>query len=778
MSSFSMEKAGNDPAHTQEVSSMTTNVIHGTGFIESESPQVENVVPGKAVYHQTMPKNDLGQFLTRLTPITSFTLSSSDSALTFNLSGFDPWAAFLANPAITDKTNNFTYIRGTLELYFMVAVPGNCYGSYVASALPNGGPVTTSSARCGHFLVANNCMQVDHWARVDCADSQNLVLQLPFLWPYDYALLPYGPVDSWRVYFTCLSPLQTSIPGGVASGNVKVYARCLDDVELVVPHLQGKHSGRLTANKMMATHAPEVHKSLTGASSKLDKVAKVADKLSGVPVIGPYAGTAAKAAHAASKVASWFGFTRDEAESTIISVANRSVSNLARCDGDDASEMAALTIGNSISIDPTLSSTQSSEDCMSTTSLFARWTIIDTFTWSASALVGEELWSTPVTPNIVVGDASSFVMTPMGWFGMPFKFWRGSLEYMIILPVSKLHRGTFQLAWLPLNSVATGDIANITLNAIVDVSAGGEHTFIVGYARDKPFVENRIMLDGTVQNYDFTNGRLVLRVVNPLQSQSATASVTGVVLVRGCNDLEYAVPRADYWFPTPGAPTIAPFSQSLVYQGASGDEDLSEPEPHVLVPLPAAYPSDQILFGERIGSVRMLLQKPSEVFPVGGADTIVSSFMGMIPGIPGATPPMKSDVFCFAWWYKVAFVGFAASERYKVITGGSGFAQAYHWNPIDSGSFPDFGAQTFPTAPMTWTGAQHGAEFTIPYYSDRKFISSRHAYDVLANRNVRYAIMHYENVEPPATKKFFYSFGPDIRCAGFRQIPRCSFPIP
>lgn len=764
MNNISIEKGGNDPAKQQEQEAPVTNITHGTGEVVSESNMKSNSTDGKLEIHQSMPKNDLGEFLSRLTPLLSIPILSTDGVLDV-VTSFDPWTLFLANAAVQEKTKNFTYIRGTIEVIFVCAVPGNCYGGLAVSALPGGHlPSDGVFPSVSDDLVPANCCQVDHWATLDFAASENLILQLPFLWPYDYALLPGGPIASWTISVTSLVPIQTAIPGGVAAGEMKVYARILEDLELVVPRFQGKRAGHLTPTHTMKQHAPATHSKV---SSKLAKAGAIADKLGGVPVIGQYAEAASKVAKGAAKVASWFGFTREEAESTPIPIVNRSVSNVAHIDGDDASDVAALTIGNQISISPTICA-DSPDDCLSTASLFARWTAVATFTWSSLLTTNTVLLSIPVTPNLIAGDAEGFVMTTAGWFGFPFKYWRGGMEYWVYLPVSKLHRGSVQVAWIPTGSVASGDIANITMNAIIDVSAGSDHEFTVGYARDKPVLENQMMRVDTIQNYDYSNGRFVIRVVNPLQSQNDSSEVTGIVFARAAPDMEFGVPRSDWIFPGDVSPAYWSNYVSLQYQGATGDDDSGDNDKHVLVPQADPYPLDTILFGERILSVRSLLQKPHPLSGIdGGTSRAYYPFMGRISRLADQVS------FNFAEYYKVPFVGFATSERYKVFTPSN---VKCIFTAYECGN-----AAAVPVAPWygagvaSYSGPNQGMEALMPYYANRKFFSPRFVWPSSTTthypNSVRCTNINVGDTTLTSGREFYFSFGPDIRCAGFRQIP-------
>jgi hypothetical protein len=774
MTSPQIVNGGNDPANTAEILSSSTSVVHDTGTITSDSSFVQNNNPATPQFFQTMPTNDLSDFPTRATEIATVTLTSTDSGI---MTTFDPWALFLANPRMVDKTAAYAYIRGTIQLIAVIAVPGTAFGSYVISALPNAGPTNDPVAPT---LLFQNVMQVDHYARIDIASAENVVLQLPFLWPYDFASLPTGPALSWAVSVSCLSAIKTSIPGGNQVGSIRIFANLLDDYVLAVPHLQGKPA--LRANHAMKTMAPKVHERVSKASSAVSMIEDTANKLSGVPIIGPYAETAAKAAHSVKKVMGWFGFTRETDERPPIVVTNRSVTNVAHMEGSDSSDVAALAMINEISTDGSLAGF-SSNDCLATADFFSRWTLVKQATWSPDAAVGTVITSIPVSPmygSQVINDADmyGFVLTTAGYFGIPFQYWRGDMEYLIIIPVGKLHRGSLQLLWLPVGSTLTATVTNTTLNAIYDVSAGGEKIVSVGYARDLPYLETRIITDSlTIVPQGSTNGQLYLRVINPIISPNSSAAIPVDVLIfaRAKPNLEFAVPGSEVIYMTPDGSGLDTYDlrSHVVYQGALGDEDQHAPEPVELVKASGEYPAEKLLFGERIESIRALLQKPSQLFSYEGllAQENISTNMPQFgPHIWGSgfVQGASADVTGWTWqaWFRVCFTGMATSERIKVFPESECWLGASHWTELSFGASLPSSVSTL--APMTFCGPNKGAEFLIPYYTPKKFELS---YDRQDTSFGQHRILRDFSSVMERRAVLYHAFGPDTRVTCFRQLP-------
>lgn len=724
----------------------------------SESAQVMTAARSIAPAMPQMVANadsDLGQFLKRYAKIATTTIDTTDVSGSV-VATIDPWMLFLALPTVNDKTKNFSLIRGSIKVYGVVTVPGNCYGGYVVSDLVSWSTGADGAVGPGN-LFFENCLQTDFNVRLDMASSTNFAFELPFVFPFDWSELPEGPEAMHTLFLFCLSPLNTSITGGVTTGHITWYASMADDMEMVVPKLQGKKHGG--GDHMI---------SQTAAS-----ISTVSRALSAVPIIGPFAMAASEIASGVASLASAFGFTRTSSDYAIQYQAHRSTTNLVNCSGTDGSESLSLCPVNAISIDPTLGGGSGNVDPGSFADLFSRWTHISTFTWSPDDAPGTHLLELPVTPSIRVSHGGlDFHTTTAGFVGMPFEYWRGDMEYMVWIPVSVLHRGAVQAFWVPHGSVVSEDPTNVSMNVIHDVSASAVQKYLIGYARAAPFLENGLVQIGGIVNSGFINGTFVLRVVNPLQSQNAAASVVGHVFARAGKNMDFQVPR-DRISATDGLSVVTyPFS-SIKLQGASGDEDTVEDVTHVLMPSSGAFPSDSVLFGETVNSVRALMQKPCLIILPITYNSIPVEPLGPFPNgaenIQGTT---------YAGYYRSLFHGVAASLRYKLIfpvgDGGVFPVAAVTKNGLVIGD-----ARAMPTQlSATYKGSTGGYEINLPYYQRWKFVdgcSNESDMGSLFPRITYNIAALNDGNEVCMRAAVFFSFGPDIRLTMFRQTRRLTF---
>lgn len=755
MSQVSLAKGADVTPPSQEV---PLTALETTSFPSTDAVEVK--WGGRGKYFQELPGHSLNDFLLRGVPGPLVALNTYDLLLS-NTMTFDPWQVLLNDSAVKDKLRNYKLIQGTIQVIGVVAVPGLAYGHYVISALPNAfvaKPATVLST-----LEPHNCRQVDFYADVDLASPTDVVFQLPWTWPYDYAQLPGGPLSMWDITITCLSPIRTSVPGGVVTGTIQFYVSLMSDYDVAIPTYQSKEH-KIVANAALQRLSPSLHSAIgegRGSSMARD-VAEVAGKLSSVPVIGSMASAVQLGASAAASALSFFGFTRANDENPPSPCTMRSVSNVARFDGPDTGDMAALSIGNSISIDPTLVGAPE-DDQLAFESLSQRWTLIKRMTWNVNdtGLIG----SIYVSPFFCAtrGTAGTPLLTTSGFCGLPFSYWRADMEYQIIIPASSTHRGRLQVYWSPAGSPYLYDPTNLTINTIIDVSNREIVNVKVGYAREVPFLDNTVLPDviGMTAPDNTYNGTLQFRIVNPLTAQTDTADTTVFVFARATN-VQFAAPRDQF----------SAFNDELATVNISMERGVrilqSKLRSEVFVPDGGMIPGDDLYFGEVVASGRAMMQKPMRLpIQATGEAGVMMPKLGTIP--LGTFAPVITWEWCIH--YASLFVGLAASERFKIFPSGEVWAGVA---PVVNSSLSD-PTVVHTLSPMTFCGPNKGAEFTVPYYRPVKFVSVIR--DATANRLGLGSANHVQCWAPPAAPNpvqynLYHSYGPDIRVARFRQVPR------
>jgi len=244
--------------------------------------------------------------------------------------------------------------------------------------------------------------------------------------------------------------------------------------------------------------------------------------------------------------------------------------------------------------------------------------------------------------------------------------------------------------------------------------------------------------------------------------------------------MEFAVPRANMFNPEVGGGTVQPITGAIILQGASGDDDSHEEEPVVLVQPSADYPMEDLLFGERVESVRSLMQKPCQVkYIAEDSKSWCFTPLGPLQTVANHMDSTMNVAFTWAGFYRVLYTGIACSERFKIFPRDSSWWGA---EPIFRQSFgTELKPAVGPLAPMTFAGPNLGAEFVIPYYSQRKYLLAWQGGNTLdiAGYYESFNVERLNRINASdrdgglnlASPAAYYSFGPDIRATCFRQVP-------
>jgi ApbE superfamily uncharacterized protein (UPF0280 family) len=763
------------PAVLVEPSQQTGSlgVEHNVGSLAADSTAVMVSKPLSPVYNQEYPDVPLDQFLTRPVKIAEWPISQADAAATM-IHNLDPWALWSAVVSVNDKLKHYNYIRARMQLVFYVTAPAGAYGRYVVTAIPT--LVKTGPSYINGIRVSQ-CLASDYCGQLDVATSSSMVMQLPWVSDKDVETVAETQY-TWEVALFCLLPIATAVASGVTSASVQVYANIMDDYVLTVPHLQSKKKKPIEPNKSLADQSPSLN---SKASAKIAKVGEVAGQLAKIPVIGPFAAVASNIAEVGSSLLSAFGFTREAAESTPRSCTMRSVTNLARTDGDDASDVAALSMFNSIAIGAELNGF-AGEDCLAQEDVCSRWGLVARIAWTPVHTAGQVLATLGVSPGQCLasgteGDYRWYDMIPAGYYGLPFSFWRGSLEYLIVIPVSKFHRGALQVIWVPEASSPSAECTNTSMNCIFDVSENRDRIFKIGYAQD----DLVLPLHLTAPQDDLTilegfNGYLSFKVVNPLKSTSSTAATSILVFARGGPDLQFGVPRDSIVGVAPNGEGKVQYTlrEQIVFQSGSGtlgDSTTTEPIETELVPVTKLYPVGEMFFGEEVRSARALLQKPSFIGAVSFPEATGTLYptMGGLPRVPDGSIALP----CWTWQahYRLPFIGFACSERFKFLPKKECWVGASRSRL----EYPVFETASIvnvlpTTCPVTFCGPNRGGEVTVPYYGSEKYRPANAVWPVDDDRTVTILQVRSDS-EGETQALMYYSFGPDIRATGYRQIP-------
>lgn len=724
--------------------------VHPLGAVEPIGDHSELAIPEASRLYQRMPKADLGDYLERMTLIQSIALTAA-GGYPEEVTSITPYFTFMQNAAIKKKMDTYKLFRADLELEIVSVFPSGTYGLFQLSFLPT---AESSTSTTSSSLLPRNCRQVDISVEIDPRRSATTKLTLPFTYWYDYA--PIGAYNWWVGSLVRLAPLQTSIPGGVATGYVRIFARFKPGWDMVVP--------RLEMGDLRLEGGPSGARS-GAVSGVAAKVASAAAILKDVPVIGSVAQSVGGVASVVRDVAAFFGFSREMVEQQPMPMMAKGLANLARTDVRDNGDVLTCVGNGAISVDGGLMDVAGQEHA-DFASLFKRPTLITEATITAALASGVVLLSLPVVPGLCTSPAADrLAFSPMGFAGLPFEFWRGDINFHVRIVAGTVHGGAIQVLWLPDGSDVGGpDPTNMVRNAIIDLASCDEHIFTVGFARREPYISNPVHVVNVTTGTS-GNGTFIVRLLTPLQTQNAANTAVVLVWVSGGPNLDFRLPRTRLTVPVGGTPTNVAFAGSIRLEagddmgGGLGAETRSAPCVYELVPSSGEYPTDEVIMpGLGFRSARAAVQKPSlSVFTQLNSAAPYTDFLARPLGTSmWSTPAPRS----FAWdqYYASLFVGIAGSRKFQLVS-------------KDSCSYSAFFSSDDTWPPHTsfqQTAMTNSYSVTFPYWAVAKMYPAQPP-DWMISPTAR---IRAENNGAGSTKVNVYSYmGDDVRFARFRQVP-------
>jgi hypothetical protein len=479
----------------------------------------------------------LGNFLKRPLRLGQHVIGSSGfrlSGVDYPL-GIDPWVAFLKHPSIRPKIQNFRLIRGTLKLRFVTS--GNpfyfgrdmiCYEPFHRAAPSIASGITYSRQRL-QFGNPWSGSQLPH-VTIDPSTSCTCEIDLPFVWYYDW--LDLNDLDAMTIEPTpvqstkrpplgILAPVRLAAFGTVGSAPpaqmplVSVYAWFGDDVKLAMPTSYVAQAG-----------SDEYGQGIV--SKPASTVARIAGRLTDIPVIGRFARATEIGARAVSSIASLFGFSTPVNLAPHNPMMNQPYHNMSVTSRDVTVQKITFDPKQEVTIDGTAVGL-GPEDDMRIMAVAGREGLLTILDWELGDASGETLGQVPVDPTtrnvIPQGLEQYFVVTPVGFICTLFQLWRGPLTFKFVFVCSAYHRGRIKIAWEPDEDAPSPDIntSNLIYTRVVDIAEVKELEYTVGWGQAAQYL--------STEGAKTSNGYLKLSVLNPLQSPSDVADEHVKILV-------------------------------------------------------------------------------------------------------------------------------------------------------------------------------------------------------------------------------------------------------
>lgn len=520
----------------------------------------------------------------------------------------DPFALMLGNRTIARELSGFDSFRADLELEIELLTPSASFGAYAVCWQPAGCTVAQQATRVRGILQTETISQLNHVFLECCAGSKGKML-IPYHHFVDYIPTVAGNYSATNflgeLSFWCYASVTNDTTNPDVSCDMNIYGT-FKNIKTVNPVRGGiLQSGRADVKK---------DKSISTGLGVLSSMASVS-----TPITGAMGAVAAVGLSAASTAADAMGYTRKPAEQVPMPTQFRPFSSVAHVDGEDTGENVAQLGGACVSIDP--AAHMLGQDQSSFEYLMSKWTLVKHFDWLCSTAVGTVLGAMPVTPfGCEEFSSGLYCLTTPGYCGLPYQFWRGGMEYLIIIPVSPFHRGQLRVLWNCNGSVAS-DVRQVEqeVSAVIDVETCNRVKVQVGYAR------NEIARNANIRRTDSATTQTELQDCNGfltfvnMTRLVCQAGPTGIVPVRVLvfarampNSMQFACPRYSIKYETSTNTYLEkPIALALLeagrLEGGSLEDDLTT-QTVVLVPDHVVDLAGAI-GSERIESLRAMAQQ-------------------------------------------------------------------------------------------------------------------------------------------------------------------------
>lgn len=531
-----------------------------TNFLDADPGHTVTVPSGMdPTYLQGhAPDLEIQDFLSRKVKIKSFPYDTSGTILAQN---FDPWGLFFSNAAIKRKIENYAYLNCTLELEFRINAAPSYFGCFMVSYEPlhnRSPPTLLPSANAPVSVIFSQRPHLYLALETNAGGTMNL----PFFYDRNWLeLSSQNDLDDMgRVTLFPLTSMETT-NGEVGKFDITVYAKAVD-VKLSnttqVPVLQSESTKvpskmRTRRNKKKKPQqGSDEFESAGPISGPASAVADVAAQLASVPFLAPYARATEMMANGVGSFAKLFGFARTPVLQDPSFIRNTAFGAMADTMTGETVDRLVLDSKQGVVIDSRTAGLDGTDE-LSIKSMATRESYLTQFTWAESDTPETKLFESDVSPNFLrlqSGPSGAIYMTPMCFSSVPFRYWRGSMNFRFKAVCSQYHRGRYQVQWDPAavrGSTDPGKIEEVTTTTI-DLSTDKDVTVVIPFAQRTSYLP--LSKDYSVENFGSgspiyfgsSNGALTVSVLNELNTFGSSNPITILVMVSMGEDVEFASP--------------------------------------------------------------------------------------------------------------------------------------------------------------------------------------------------------------------------------------------
>lgn len=598
------EQTNNIQSDVPETEGSVQSEVQQTTFYGETVPETLDLsVPHDPTTRSQLTDYQLDSYLSRPAKIVEVTWTENGPAGL--LSSFTPASLYFNLPIIKNKLEGYRYAKFDLCLKFTINGSPFYYGSLGAFLTPMSGYISdTTGASLGYAPGTQVLTSQKQHVWLDPQTTSVSHMKIPFLYNQNWMdmsqltnLIKFSKVD--LVQFAALRSANGVSTTGI---NIVVYAWA-ENVELT-----GLTSRTVLQAKKEYAHDGQI-------SGPASTVAKMANMMSKVPVIGPFAKATDTVASALGAAASYFGYTNVPNISDVEPFKSVPFHTLASSTISEPINKLSLQPKQEISVSG-FTSGDPFADPLHIANFCGRESFLCGALWTTTDAADKIVFTSAVTPELYESNQITLFqtfMTPMCYMFNLFNYWRGDIIFRFKIVKSQYHRGRLNICWdvgvTTASQMPTFGNPSV-MNIVFDIEETDEIEVRVPYMQALPFLkkENQTVM-GNLNNFwsngstptfsapNTSNGTIQVRVINRLTAPEASSDVDLLVFVRAADNIEFAGPvnlKQNY--------THLQVQSKKIYEEVTfGKDTISEIR---------TYDSH---FGERISSARELLHRQSKV---------------------------------------------------------------------------------------------------------------------------------------------------------------------
>lgn len=611
----------------------------------------------------------------------------------------NPWSLYFDNPRVINRITNYNLLRATLKLKIVINGNGFQYGRLIASYLPFDSLDTFSSNAA---LVPQDVVQASQQPRLflDPTTSSGGEMTLPFFWYFNYMSIPGS---DWSLmgdlYIRSINQLKHA-NGADDKVTVSVFAWA-EDVSFSV-------LTSVDSNSLVPQSGEIDEANATGVvSGPATTVSKMANALSAIPQLRPFAMATSTIAQGVASMAKLFGYCRPPVTKNPEPFREFPTSSFALTNVPDNAQKLTVDEKQELTIDPRIAGLGGA-DVLNIKGIAARESYLTTFDWNIGTDPETLLWNARISPvtwaESNATTATAIHLPACAMAAMPFRHWTGTMKFRFQIVCSAFHKGRLKFVYDP-NYLSSNEY-NTNYIQIVDIADTQDFTIEIGNGQDVSLLTRAFPgLDGVTEMYSTTaytnkgpgNGVLGVYIVNELTTPNSSVNndIQINVYVSMGDDFEVFVPINDFQNFTfrPPPPVVLESQSGTDLTGATIVPD-SQNTSEMNAPLQdrsiALGPGIQdtsdinkVFTGESISSFRTMLKRyqlhtsiganSSDPSYMSGSRNLYPYFRGYILDARDTTASGDNYNYCntvMFHWVDQCFSGRRGGMRYKIVPRG------------------------------------------------------------------------------------------------------------